>query len=323
MRDLIIIGGGAAGQAAALYAIGKQIDFLLIYEEFGGRAGQVIPIDRDYLVGSILVHFETPDPEDDEQQLIGSSAVHLFERQLRRHVGCVLHDSVQQVVHSGDGFEVVTRRHGVHNSRTLIIATGATPRHLDLSDQTAPPVQDLGYILTTRAEQVAGRQVAVIGASERALYGAAELATRAQCVHLLAPERLAGESPIITALRQHPGVALQEGVSVSRVFANNGMSSLQLTGAGGNTVLDVDNVFADLGLLPHSELVRHLGVTDADGFIQVDGHNATIVPGLFAAGDVIAPLGEQLLIAIGDGARAAVGAHQYLLERPLVRHHGG
>ena len=80
MHDLIIIGGGPASQSAAMYAIGKQINFLMIYEKLGGRVDQVTPTDRDCLVGSIVVHFDFPDAEDEEDHLIGSSAVHLFER---------------------------------------------------------------------------------------------------------------------------------------------------------------------------------------------------------------------------------------------------
>ncbi len=77
------------------------------------------------------------------------------------------------------------------------------------------------------------------------------------------------------------------------------------------------NVFADLGLLPNSTMVRGVAPLDANGFIVVDSQNATEVPGLFAAGDVTTARGEQILIAIGDGARAALSAYEYVLAHKL------
>ena len=74
-----------------------------------------------------------------------------------------------------------------------------------------------------------------------------------------------------------------------------------------------------LGLLPNSVMVRQIVQTDRDGFIWVDDRNATTLPGLFAAGDVTTAFGEQILIAIGEGARAALSAYDYLLARPAAQ----
>ena len=83
--------------------------------------------------------------------------------------------------------------------------------------------------------------------------------------------------------------------------------------------VQADAVFADLGLLPHSEMVRRIATLDADGFIAVDERHATTVPGLFAAGDVTTAFSEQIVVALGDGTRAAVGAYDYLLAEPVER----
>jgi thioredoxin reductase (NADPH) len=78
----------------------------------------------------------------------------------------------------------------------------------------------------------------------------------------------------------------------------------------------VDAAFVDLGLAPNSTMVRRIVQTDLDGFIWVDDRNTTTQPGLFAAGDATTAFGEQVLIAIGEGARAALSAYDYLLTRP-------
>ena len=82
--------------------------------------------------------------------------------------------------------------------------------------------------------------------------------------------------------------------------------------------LQVDAAFIDLGLMPNSGMVRRIAQTDTDGFISVDDRNATTCPGLFAAGDVTTSFGEQHLIAIGEGARAALSAYDELLPQLWV-----
>ena len=83
--------------------------------------------------------------------------------------------------------------------------------------------------------------------------------------------------------------------------------------------LPVDAAFVDLGLAPNSAMARRIAQTDMDGFIWVDDRNATTQPGLFAAGDVTTAFGEQVLIAIGAGARAALSAYDYLLAQTVTR----
>ena len=94
---------------------------------------------------------------------------------------------------------------------------------------------------------------------------------------------------------------------------------LQLARGAISRNLAVDAIFADLGLRPDSALVRPLLQTDATGFIPVDERGATAQPGLFAAGDVTTAFAEQVLVAVGQGARAAQSAYEYVLARPSLR----
>ncbi len=315
MYDLIIVGGGAASQAAAMYAIGKRLHFLMIYEKLGGRVEQSEPTDRDYLVGNIVVHFEFPDAEEEEEHLIGSSAVHLFERQIKTHTGRVLNDLVTDITRVDDVFHVSTRHHGVQESNTVILATGAKPTRLAIPKAGELLIADMGYAVTTHAQRVAGRSVAVIGATEQSLYSAAELAQTAARVYLIGEYGPLLNTPIGRTLAQHPTVEMLDGWQLLEVVGSFKIEQLLIGHTGKQRRLDVDSAFVDMGRQPQSELVRHFGITDPQGFICVDQHNATSVPGLFAAGDVSKALGEQVLIAIGDGARAAVSAHRYLLQR--------
>lgn len=313
MYDLIIVGGGAASQSAAMYAIGKQLNFLMIYEKLGGRVDHVESADRDYLVGNIVVHFDFPDAEEEEDHLIGSSAVHLFERQIKTQTGRVINDLVTNITRVDNVFHVTTKQHGVQESATVLIATGAKPNKVSVPGAGELLIGDLGYSVTTHARQVADRSVGVIGMTEQSLYSAAELAQTAARVYVVTPDASLMTTSIGRVLLEHPKIEVLEGYQLIRVIGGFKIEGLEIERAGQKRRIDVDMAFVDMGQQPRTSLVQQFGVTDERGFIRVDQNNATEVPGLYAAGDVTQSLGDQVLIAIGDGARAAVSAHHYLL----------
>lgn len=322
MYDLVIIGGGAASQAAAMYAHGKQLDFLLISDRIGGRVEPVALAEGDYALSTMLVHSEYPQAEAAERQLIGSSAVHLFERQLLRQPGRVLSDQVMRVDKFGQQFLIETLQTGPIAAATVLVATGAAPRRLT-GVPGADVVQGLGHGRTSRAADVANKRIAVIGDSEQALYSAADLSSRAQQVALVLPNAPTSDSVPLSLVQRRPNIELFPSFSVAEVRPLSEGCELVLICGSQRLTLIVDAAFADLGCEPASSLVGHMARTSPDGFIQVDRGFATSVSGLFAAGDVIHPEGEQVLAAIGDGARAARSAHFYLLTRPRSRMVGG
>lgn len=318
MRDLVIIGGGAASQAAAMYALGKQIDFVLIGEQPGGRVEPIRPADRDYLVGSILVHFDGPDAEEQERRLIGSSAVHGFERQLRAHPGRCIQDRATAVRRRGHEFVVETAASGPIAAPAVIVATGARPRRPAGLNGSAALLPELGHGRTRHMTQLIGKRVAIVGETEQAIYSAAEFADHARQVYLVLPAQAAAR-PELALLARRGNLAVLTGYEVAEVAGEGAARMLVLQRSDEIFRLDVDLAFADLGAEPASELVAHLVEVGAGGFIRVDERHATSVPGLFAAGDVTRLEGEQVLSAIGDGARAARSAHFYLLTRSPAR----
>lgn len=294
MYDLIIIGGGPAAAAASVYALGKQLDFLVIYAE-PGKAGRV-----QQFGGRTEAEF-----------LPGAEAVRLFEREVLAHPERALRDQVIEVSRAAGVFCIATQHHGVYESATLIVATGATPIPLAVPGTNELLGYGLGYSITTHTHMLADQRVAVIGSTLRAISGAAELARTAHQVYVIASD-VALESPIARGLRRS-NVEVLEGYEVQEVRGNRHIEQVVATRNGQVRRLDVDAAFVDLGLVPNSGTVRHLVQTDRDGFICVDDRNATSLPGVFAAGDVTTAFGEQILIAIGEGARAALSAYHYLL----------
>jgi thioredoxin reductase len=299
MYDLIIIGGGAAGLSAAMYALGKQLDFLMIYEDIGGKAGT-----RQHLLAQAM-----------EEYLPGTEAVLLFERRITAHAGRTLRDRVIDVTKIGGVFHITTQHHGVQESAAVLVATGATPARLDVPGARELLGYGLGYSATTHAHVLEGKTAAVIGTTVRALRGAAELARMAARVYLIAPDEMSMTTPLAQALRNRPNVEALLGYEVQRIVGVTNVQELVLAREDEIRRLRIDAAFVDLGLAPNSMMVRRIVQTDLDGFIWVDDRNATTLPGLFAAGDVTTAFGEQVLIAIGEGARAALSAYDYVLAR--------
>ncbi len=304
MRELIIIGGGAAALSAGMYALGKQIDFVMIYESLGGKAGW-----RQSLVG-----------QEEVEYLAGEEAVRIFERKIAMQTDRAIRDTVTSVQRADQGFRVETRNHGVLEALAVIVATGATPVRLQAPGAHELLGQGLGYSVTTHAHLLAGKTAAVIGATHRALRGVAELARTAEKVYLITPDPDAASLPMMHAISQRPNVEVLSGYTVDEVVGPMNVEEIVVSREGQQRRIPVAAAFADLGLHPCSECVQHLVRTDEEGFIWVDERMATTVPGIFAAGDVTTSFGEQVLIAIGDGARAALSAYDYLLMRTPVMH---
>jgi thioredoxin reductase (NADPH) len=297
MHDLIIIGGGPAALSAAVYALGKQLDVKVIYEKLGGKAGT-----QQHLHG-----------QSAQRAAFSVEAAHLLEREIAAQPEHTVCDRVSSVTTIEGGFRIVTQDHGTYQSRAVIVATGTTPRMLDLPGARELLGQGIGYSATTHAHLVAGKQVAVIGTTARALRGAAELARTAARVYLIAPDAAGLDTPLAHTLQQRPNLEALAGYQVKAVNGPFNVESVVVERGDEHRWLRVDAAFVDLGLIPNSSVVRQLVRLDPAGFIWVDERNATTLAGLFAAGDVTIGFGEQVLIAIGDGARAALSAYEYLL----------
>jgi thioredoxin reductase len=323
MYDLIVIGGGAAGLAATAFALGKRLAVLMIAETPGGKTGPNLTLPEDaeaavgYLVGHMMVYLTPTEARTSgEPQLVGAEAIQRFERTVERHAGTLLEDTVTALTSEGGVFSVQTLNHGTHRSTAVIIATGVTPQRLDVPEAQRLLEYGLSYSTLTYARLLDGRRAAVVGATARALRGAAELSAHASEVFLILPETPTLNLRLLDLLRQRPNVTVMEGYRVVALSGAKHVEQIVVERHGQQQTIAVDAVFAALGLRPNSRLVNGLAKTDADGFIWVNDYRGTTLPGLFAAGDVTTAFGEHALIAAGDGMRAALSAYDYILSRP-------
>ena len=172
----------------------------------------------------------------------------------------------------------------------------------------------ISYSAISYAPLFLGRRTAVIGDGPLALRAVAELALGSEIVNMVALSPDVMDSPIIQRLASSSKVAIWAGYEVKEILGADYAERLVVqTAKGETTEIAVDGIFIELGLIPNSDPVKELAELDADGRVVIDKLNHTSCPGLFAAGDVTDAYAEQVLIAVGEGAKAALSAYEYLL----------
>lgn len=300
MYDLIILGGGPAGLTAAAYALHKRLITLVIAQDLGGKTNW---------------RFHAPWLEGHEM-LSGVEIVNRFKSQLEYLEFVHEIDRAVEVVHDEQSFTVVTEKQRRFETRTLIVATGTTPNRLAVPGERELIGRGLSYSTTSHAPFFVDRNVALIGRGTRALNGAAELALVAKSVVLILPDPQDAENPAAKRLAQNPKVKIITGYHISEIIARNRfVAGLALRHNGASQGFEIEGLFVEMGVTPNSQMVAGLVELDAEKRIVVNARMATSCPGIFAAGDVTNTVAEQVLVAIGDGAKAALNVYEYLLER--------
>ena len=299
MYDLIVIGGGPAGITAAATAINRRLETLIVAERWGGQTA----------------YFMDLEDADIHNVITGEELLSRFRGQLDYLDFCRHYDRVVQASPAGDHFLVVTVDNDQFEARSLIIATGAKPERLNVPGEERLVGRGLSYSVVTHGSLFLGKEVAVVGTYRRAQLAALELAQCAHQVHLFAPELLPADQPLVDTLRRTPNVSIYEGTTVCQVRGERYVEGIVVETVDGATLdVPVKGVFVKLPRQANSELVRGWVDLDEEGRIKVNLYGATSYPGVFAAGDVT-HISEQVLVHIGEGAKAAVEAHSYLLAK--------
>lgn len=298
MYDLIVIGGGPAGLTATVYAIRKRLNVLLLTKDLGGKT-----------------NFRLDLPWIHEYQVIrGLEIVNKFRTELEyldfaRHI-----EAVEKVEKGEKGFIITTRGGARMEALAVIVATGARQVRMGVPGEKEYTMKGLCYSAISYAPLFIEKTVIVIGDEDLALRSAAELATVACRVYLVCQQNGLLETPLGKKLQTASNVTILRDHQVVEVKGDEYARSLVLRDPQGKLVeYNADGMFVEKALTPNSEMVKDLVKLDERGRIIVDCANRTNVPGLFAAGDVTNTYAEQVLIAIGEGAKAALSAYEYLL----------
>lgn len=298
--DVAIIGGGPAGLSAVAHCLRLNLSVHLVTQYFGGKTNFRLKLP-----------FLEADGFATGQEIVQRLREQIRVQQVPHNMGRVDHLEEDQgrLLLSGEGFEPV-------RSSAAILATGALPTRLDVPGEREFIMRGLAYSTAWYAPLFAGRTVAVVGTSARALRSASDMARVAHHVYLIGPTAAAVRRAGGPALDQTAGVTLLPDYKVDSLEGTDFVEQIFISKGSSTQCLDVDGVFVMEALEPKSSCVAGLVERTDDGFVKVDCRCRTSNPRIFAAGDVTHGLGEQVYIALGEGAKAAFSAYETLLSAP-------
>jgi alkyl hydroperoxide reductase subunit F len=299
MYELIIIGAGPAGMTAAVYAARKKLNTLLISYDIGGQVLWTAGIEN-YM---------------GYQFIEGPELMQKFQEQVRQFpIDMKTGGRVGNLSRKEGKFEVKTDKGETYQGRAAIIATGKRPRQLNVSGEEKLRGRGVSYCAVCDGPLFAGENVAVIGGGNSALEAAEDMVKFADHVYLVSLTPLTGDQILIDKVKNADNLSVfleHEVVGIKGESRVEGIRIRDLKSKQEHE-LNVSGVFIEIGLMPNSEPFKGIVHLNPLGEIEVNCSNETGVPGLFAAGDVTNVPEKQIVVAAGEGAKAALQAHRYL-----------
>ena len=300
LYDVLIIGGGPAAGAAAIYAARKGLATAIVADHIGGQPLETVGIENipgtDYIEGEAFM-------QRIEAQLV------------KYHVTLL---SGQQVVGLVEGQPVEVKLEGDTSlqAKTVIVATGAHWRNLGVPGEEAFRNKGVAYCPHCDGPLYKGKAVAVVGGGNSGIEAAIDLAGIAKQVTVLefSPE-ISADAVLVAKAKSLGNVTLIANAQTTAVIGDGRVTGLDYTDRGDGSAkhLDLDGVFVQIGLVPNTEWLADTVDCNAHGEIVVDGRGATSMANVFAAGDCTDSAYKQIVIAMGSGATAALSAFDALV----------
>lgn len=304
MHDLIILGAGPAGMTAGVYAVRKQLDTLVITENIGGQTTWSSEIEN-YL-GFIYI--------------TGPELVEKFENHIRFFNLHIDYSTCTRLSRIEDNFKIETNTLRDFYARTVVVATGKSPRMLDIPGEKEFRGRGVAYCSTCDAPIFAGMEVAVVGGGNSGADAVMQLMKITPKVYWIeATDEIRADEIYRQKIARAHNVEVLTDTVPTQICGDVMVTGItvQHVRTGDTREMDVRGIFVEIGLAPNTGFIDGLVKLNMWGEIPVDCAAKTQVPGLFAAGDVTDVPEKQIIIAAGDGAKAALGAYSYLARQPL------
>ena len=300
MHETIIIGAGIAGLTAAIYAARKRMDFLIISEDFGGQfnvSGEVV--NYPGIIETTGADFEK-----------------IMEKQMKFNKVDVRQEKVAKIEKISKGnFRIVTNK-GKHETKTIIIATGARPRKLDVPGEKEFANKGLTYCAICDGPLFTGKKVAIIGGGDAGLEAADFMLNIAKDIKMLeSMEKSKAHEYLQQRIFSQKKVEFINKAAVKEIYGRKFVEGLKYERDGKVNDLKVDGIIIEIGRAPNTELFRGLVELDEHNHVAIDQQTRTSVQGIFAAGDCASGHEYQYVIAAGQGCMALLKAARYLAKK--------
>jgi alkyl hydroperoxide reductase subunit F len=299
--DVLIVGGGPAGAAAAIYAARKGINTGVVADRFGGQVLDTLAIEN-------FVSMKETD---------GPRFAVALEEHVKHYEVDIMNTQLASKLVPGKLFEVQTASGAVLKSKTVIIATGARWREINVPGEQEYRNHGVAYCPHCDGPLFKGKRVAVIGGGNSGVEAAIDLAGLVEHVTLIEfGAELRADAVLQRKLHSLKNVKVITSAQTTEIHGDgkkvNGLSYTDRT-SGTSHKVELEGVFVQIGLVPNTEWLKGTLALSRHGEIEVDARGQTSVPGVFAAGDVTTVPFKQIVIAVGEGAKASLSAFDHLI----------
>jgi len=302
--DMLIIGGGPAGAAAAIYAARKGIRTGVVAERFGGQVLDTAGIENFVSIS----HTE------------GMKLASAMERHVRDYAVDIMNLQRAKALHpaNAEGLLEIELESGARlKTRSMVISTGARWRKMNVPGEEQYRNKGVAYCPHCDGPLFKGKRVAVIGGGNSGIEAAIDLAGMVNHVTVLEfDEKLRADEVLQRKLHSLPNVSVHLNAQTTEVLGDgqsvSGLNYIDRRN-GESHSLELDGVFVQIGLLPNTDWLGDTLEINQRGEIVIDGRGQTSLPGVFAAGDCTTAPYKQIVIAVGSGSTAALSAFDYLI----------
>jgi len=300
--DLIIVGGGPAGLTAGIYASRRKLSNLIVTKDIGGQAATV-PNIENYPGISEVDGFKLTDDMKKQAEQFGSE----FK-----------YEEVNKINKLTKLFEVETVAGNKFQAKSLILSFGVTPRNLDVPGEKDFLNKGVTYCANCDGPLYKDKVVAVVGGGNSALDAAEYLAKIAKQVYLIHRRtEFRGDEILVDKINNLSNVELVLEAAITQIKGDQFVTSIDVKNLKDDSAreISVDGVFIEIGHVVNAQPVKDKVELDQSEQIIIDQKCRTNEPGIFAAGDVTASEYKQIVIAAGEGAKAALSAYKFLQQQ--------
>lgn len=302
MTDVLIIGGGPAGLNAALYAARKELTVQLVSTDIGGQM---------LLTGDIENYLGLP-------HVSGFELADKMEAHVKDYPVEFIMAGVKSLERTEEGnFKLHLDDGKVLEGKTCIITAGKRSRTLDIPGELEYTGRGVSYCATCDGPFYRKKDVAIVGGGDSAVQAAIELAKLCPTVYLVVRSRIRAQEVLVRRMEALDNVKVLLGYTPEEIKGEKKVTALVVKNKvdGSLTELSVSGTFVEAGGIPNISYLPEEVTCNDKGEIVTDKEGNTNMPGLFAAGDVTDCKNKQIIIAAGEGAAAALAAHEYLLRK--------
>ena len=299
MYDTIIIGSGSAGLSAAVYAKRAVLDFIVIEKEYMGT-GQIAESGR----------------VDNYLGLYGENGFDLGEK-FREHAAALgtefLEGEVISIAKDGNAYKIVLSDNIELLTKSIIFATGAAPRKLDIQGESEFSGRGVSYCAVCDGAFYKDKITAVVGGGDTALEDALLLSRTCKKVYLVhRRDEFRANKSLQNLVKNTENIELVLNAKPCEIIGDKKVNALKILQNGEERTLELDGVFAAVGTVPNSKLLNGIAELDSHGYVVADETGVTSAQGIFAAGDVRTKQLRQVSTAVADGANCVCSLERFL-----------